>query len=86
MTIRVLCVCGQAIGLADSDRGSYVQCPDCRALLRMPTLDEDRALMRWHCSCRLRFKASPTAAGRRVRCPRCDAEVTVPAPDEIESL
>ena len=58
--------------------GQHVQCPDCRAMLRIPTSEEDLDLTRWYCKCGLRLKARPRAAGRKVRCPRCSSELSVP--------
>ncbi len=86
MAIRLICVCGRGMVLPDKYAGQHVQCPDCRAMLRVPTGDEDLGLMRWFCSCGLRLKARSRAAGQKIRCPRCAAEVAVPLLDEHESF
>jgi phage FluMu protein Com len=59
--------------------GQYVQCPDCRAMLLIPTSEEDLTLLRWICRCGQRFKARPCIAGRKVRCPKCASEVMIPS-------
>jgi len=82
MPIRVICVCGRGMLLPDKYAGQHVQCPDCRAMLKMPTREEDLSLTRWFCSCGLRLKARARAAGRKIRCPRCGAVVTVPLLEE----
>ena len=78
MPIRLICVCGRAVQLPTKYAGQHVECADCRAMLHIPTAEEDLDLTRWYCKCGLRLKARPKSAGRRIRCPRCSAEVTVP--------
>jgi len=62
--------------------GQYVQCPDCHALLLIPTREENLLLTRWTCPCGQRLKARSCIAGREVRCPKCSAEVLIPFSSE----
>lgn len=78
MPIRLICVCGRGMSLPEKYAGQHVQCPDCRAMLHIPSPEENLVLARWYCSCGLRLKARPRAGGRKLRCPRCSAEVAVP--------
>ncbi len=79
MSIRLICVCGRGMALPDKYAGQYVQCPDCRAMLCIPTSEEDLTLLRWICGCGQRLKARPCIGGKKVRCPKCAAEVLIPA-------
>lgn len=58
--------------------GEHVQCPNCLAMLHIPSADEDQTLIRWFCSCGQRLKARPKAAGRQTECPQCGAHIKVP--------
>jgi len=78
MPIRLICVCGRAIALPEKYAGQHVQCPDCHAMLRIPTREEDLSLIRWTCSCGQRLKARPRTVGQKLRCPKCSSEVSVP--------
>ena len=78
MPIRLICVCGRGMLLPEKYASQHVQCPDCGAMLRIPSWEEDLGLTRWFCTCGLRLKARPQAAGRKVKCPRCGNAVTVP--------
>ena len=84
--IRVMCHCKRFMVLPDKYAGQHVQCPDCRAMLRIPTEKEDRELTRWFCSCGQRLKARARSAGLKVTCPRCKAETTVPLPEKYETF
>jgi len=84
--IRVICRCKGLIVLPDTYTGRHVQCPDCGAMLRIPTEQEDRELTRWNCSCGQHLKARARTAGQAVICPRCKAEIAVPLPEEYESF
>ena len=64
--------------LPEKYAGQHVQCPECRAVLRIPDESEDLELLRWFCSCGQRLKARTKSSGRTVRCPKCGAETTVP--------
>lgn len=86
MAIPIVCLCGRGMLLPEKYAGQHVQCPDCRAMLRIPSKEEDLALMRWFCSCGLRLKARPSAAGRQVKCPRCGNGMTVPLLREEPTL
>lgn len=72
--------------LPDKYAGQHVQCPGCQAMLRIPTEDEDRELMRWYCTCGQRLKARARSAGLTVACPRCKVETTVPLIDKHEAF
>ncbi len=78
MAIRLICVCGKTMSLPEKYAGEHVQCPDCQAMLHVPSPEEDERLARWNCACGMRLKARARSAGRRVKCPRCAAMVTVP--------
>ncbi len=78
MSIRLICVCGRGMALPHKYAGEYVQCPDCRAMLCIPTPEEDLTLIRWLCRCGQRLKARPSIGGRKVSCPKCASEVLIP--------
>ena len=78
MAIRLICVCGRLMALPEKYAGQHVQCPDCYAMLYIPTREEDLSLIRWSCSCGQRLKARPRAGGQKVRCPNCSSKVSVP--------
>jgi hypothetical protein len=78
MSIRLICICGWVMVLPEKYAGQHVQCPDCNAMLRIPTPEENLSLTRWVCSCGQRLKARSRTAGRKLRCPNCSAEVSVP--------
>jgi hypothetical protein len=80
MAIRLICVCGRVMTLPAKYIGQHVQCPDCYAMLLIPTREEDLSLTRWTCSCGQRFKARARTSGRKVRCPKCSAEISAPFP------
>ncbi len=63
MSIRLICVCGRGMVLPDKYAGEYVQCPDCRAMLCIPTPEEDLTLIRW--ICRMRPASQGPALHRR---------------------
>lgn len=86
MHIRLICVCGRLMSLPEKYAGQHVQCPQCEAMLRIPTREEDLGLIRWFCDCGQRLKARRRSAGRKVRCPRCGNQSAVPELDEAESL
>ncbi len=86
MPIRLVCVCGRAMALPEKYTGQHVQCPECQAMLRIPTAEEDLSLIRWFCSCGQRLKARPRTGGRKARCPKCSAEVSVPFSSEHSSF
>jgi phage FluMu protein Com len=62
--------------------GQYVQCPDCHAMLLIPSPREDLFLTRWTCPCGQRLKARSCIAGKKVRCPKCLSEVLIPFESE----
>jgi phage FluMu protein Com len=66
------------MALPEKYAGQHVQCPDCHAMLLIPTREEDLSLTRWSCSCGQRLKARSRTAGRKVRCPKCSSKVLVP--------
>jgi DNA-directed RNA polymerase subunit M/transcription elongation factor TFIIS len=78
MSIRLICVCGRGMALPEKYAGQHVQCPDCHAMLRIPTREENLSLTRWICPCGQRLKARPRTGGRKLRCPKCSSEVSVP--------
>jgi uncharacterized C2H2 Zn-finger protein len=78
MSIRLICVCGRGMALPEKYAGQHVQCPNCHAMLRIPTSEENLSLTRWICSCGQHLKARPRTGGRKLRCPKCSAEVSVP--------
>ena len=81
MSIRLICVCGRGMALPEKYTGQHVQCPDCHAMLRIPTPEENLSLIRWICSCGQRLKARSRTGGRKLRCPKCSSEVSVPFPN-----
>ena len=80
--IRLICVCERSMALPAKYAGQYVQCPDCHAMLLIPTYREDLLLTRWTCPCGQRLKARACMAGRKVHCPKCSSEVLIPFPGE----
>ena len=78
MSIRLICVCGRGMALPEKYAGQYVQCPDCRAMLCIPTPEEDLTLIRWICRCGQRLKARPCIGGQKVSCPKCSNEILIP--------
>jgi hypothetical protein len=66
------------MALPEKYAGQHVQCPNCHAMLRIPTPEENLSLTRWICSCGQRLKARPRTGGRKLRCPKCSSEVSVP--------
>lgn len=78
MAINLICVCSKHMSLPDKYAGEHVQCPDCQAMLHVPSPEEDQRLTRWHCDCGMRLKARAQAAGRKVKCPQCAKMVAVP--------
>ena len=86
MPIRLMCVCGREIVLLNDHAGRLVKCPECGAVLRIPTAEEDLQLTRFYCACGLRLKARARSAGRTVTCPHCGKKTTVPLLDKDESL
>ena len=86
MSIRLICVCGRSMSLPAKYAGEYVECPDCRAMLRIPTRDEDKELVRWSCKCGQHLKARPRSAGRKIHCPKCGMETMVPLPVRDDSF
>ena len=78
MSIRLMCICGYNATLADKYVGEYVECPQCHAMLCIPTREEDRGLVRWRCSCGQRLKARLRSAGREIQCPSCGSKTMVP--------
>ena len=82
MSIRVMCVCGRGMILPKKYAGQYVQCPECRAMMSIPTPEEDLTLIRWLCPCGQRLKARPRIGGRKVSCPKCASKVVIPFSSE----
>lgn len=78
MAIHLICVCGKSMSLPDKYAGEHVQCPDCQAMLHVPSPEEDERLARWNCECGTRLKARAQSAGRKVKCPKCGKLVEVP--------
>jgi len=78
MSIRLICVCGRGMALPEKYAGQHVQCPDCHAMLRIPSPEENLSLTRWICPCGQRLKARPSIGGRKVSCPKCASEVLIP--------
>jgi DNA-directed RNA polymerase subunit M/transcription elongation factor TFIIS len=74
------------MALPEKYTGQHVQCPDCQAMLRIPTAEEDLTLIRWFCTCGQRLKARTRTGGRKVRCPKCSSEVSVPFSSEHSSF
>ena len=86
MPIHVVCRCGRYMALPEKFLGRKAPCPDCDHVLRIPTTEEDRTLIRWDCACGLRLKARPRMAGRKTQCPRCNAENPIPLPAGVDSF
>lgn len=86
MPIRLICRCKRFLILPDKYAGRRVACPDCAAMLRIPTPGEDEGLMRWLCECGQRLKARPRMAGRKVLCPRCKMRTQVPVPSAVDTF
>ncbi len=86
MPIRLICQCKRFLLLPDKYAGQRVECPDCSAMLRIPTEKEDSELTRWNCDCGQRLKARLRSSGRTVTCPRCKQPTTVPFPPAIETF
>lgn len=84
--IRLICLCGRQMVLPEKYAGEHVQCPDCRAMLHIPTQEEDLSLTRFFCECGQRLKARTRTAGRYARCPRCERRVKVPQLDRQSVL
>ena len=80
--IRLICVCERSMALPAKYAGQYVQCPDCHAMLLIPSLRENLVLTRWTCPCGQRLKARSCIAGKKVRCPKCSHEVLIPFSSE----
>jgi DNA-directed RNA polymerase subunit M/transcription elongation factor TFIIS len=80
--IRLICVCERRMALPAKYAGQYVQCPDCHAMLLIPSAKENILLTRWTCPCGQRLKARACIAGRKVRCPKCSHEVLIPFPSD----
>lgn len=80
--IRLICVCDRGMALPAKYAGQYVQCPDCHAMLLIPTPQENLVLTRWTCPCGQRLKARACVGGRKVRCPKCSSEVLIPFSSE----
>jgi len=76
--IQLICVCDRRMTLPGKYAGQYVQCPDCHAMLLIPTSEENLFLVRWICRCGQRLKARSCIAGRKVHCPKCASEVLIP--------
>jgi len=76
--IQLICVCDRRMTLPGKYAGQYVQCPDCSAMLLIPTPEENLSLIRWTCPCGQRLKARSCIGGRKVRCPKCGYEVLIP--------
>ena len=86
MSIRLICICGWVMALPEKYAGQHVQCPDCNAMLRIPTPEENLSLTRWVCSCGQRLKARSRTGGRKLRCPKCSSEVSVPFAKEHDAF
>jgi hypothetical protein len=78
MAMRVLCKCGRTLTLPAEAAGRRGRCPACRTVMAVPTVEEDRGLMRWYCACGQRLKAREASAGRNIACPNCGQPCTVP--------
>jgi len=74
------------MALPEKYAGEQVQCPECRAMLRIPSREEDRELIRWFCRCGQRLKARIRSAGRKIKCPNCGGNITVPFVTDNDSF